>query len=78
MLMVDYLRYSVLWALAPSTSTNQGFGNLRVFYTAQCVNMLPITAASQAIKLCKEVQWIHKPVTEQYQLLSVDHVITPE
>jgi hypothetical protein len=40
--------------------------------------MLPITAASQAIKLCKEVQWIHKPVTEQYQLLSVDHVITPE
>jgi hypothetical protein len=57
MLMLHDLSYSVLWALAPSTSTKQGFGNL--FYAAQSVNLLPTTAASQAIKLCKEVQGVH-------------------
>ena len=76
MLMVDDLRYSALWALAPPTSTNQRFGNL--FYAAQWVNMLPTTVASQAIKLCKEVQGVHTPVIQQYQLLPVDHVITSE
>jgi hypothetical protein len=40
--------------------------------------MLPITAASQAIKLCKEVKGIHTPVIQQHQLLPVNHVITPE
>jgi len=29
-------------------------------------------------KLCKELQGVHMPVIEQYQLLPVDHVITPE
>jgi hypothetical protein len=52
------------------------FGNL--FYAAQWVHMLPTTAASQAIKLCKELQGVHMPVIEQYQLLPVNHVITPE
>jgi hypothetical protein len=41
-------------------------------------NMLPTAAASQDIKLCKEVQGVHIPVIRQYQLLPVDHVITPE
>jgi hypothetical protein len=40
--------------------------------------MLPTTAASQAIKLCKEVLGVHMPVIQQYELLPVDHVITPE
>jgi hypothetical protein len=40
--------------------------------------MLPTKAASQAIKLCKEVQGVHMPVVQQYQLLPVDHVFTPE
>jgi hypothetical protein len=40
--------------------------------------VLPTTAASQAIKLCKEVQGVHTPVIQQYQLLPFDHVITPE
>jgi hypothetical protein len=40
--------------------------------------MLPTAVASQAIKLCKEVQGVHMPVIEQYQLLPVNHVITPE
>jgi hypothetical protein len=76
MLMVNDLRYTVLWALAPFTSTNQRFDNL--FYAAHQINMLPATTASQAIKLCKEVQWVHTPVIQQYQLLPFDHVTTPE
>jgi hypothetical protein len=40
--------------------------------------MLLTTAASQEIKLCKEVQGMHTPVIEQFQLPPVDHVITPD